>query len=241
MSCTLLIPAAGESSRFRAQYGGVPKGLIRFGWRTGEKTMIEHCVPRGWEGNVVVMCREQDADLFAAELPSTWFLQSVPHTTGQADTVQQAWVPADHEVLVVNCDNGFENGMGMFLTACRRFKASAGAVVMPGRGNRRYGYVDDYPLFRRAVEKSAISNYALAGAFYFQNIETIKDAYALLIAEGAGAGERYLSALFERITGPKVAYHISKNELHEWGTPELLHADHSVTQLSEQPLCQRRK
>jgi dTDP-glucose pyrophosphorylase len=239
MPCTLVIPAAGESERFKPFCGDLPKGLLRFTWREQTQTMVEHCIPRGWKEHVYVVVRDEHATSFLATMRLDWkdysrTVFSVKETLGQADTVQQVVnvLPVDEEILVVNCDNGFENTMEMFLTACRRFTATAGAVVMPGRGCKRYGYVDDYPYFHRAVEKTAISNYALAGAFYFKNKQVFLSAYEACMVHQP-AQERYISSLFEYIPRPKIAYHIAKKELHEWGTPELLTADYSVTNIEK--------
>jgi NDP-sugar pyrophosphorylase family protein len=156
----------------------------------------------------------------------------IVNTDGQAHTVYQAIDNLSHaqEIVVINCDNAFDTNLDDFVEQCRDHEVMAGAIVFRSNGERKYGYVDmpdtGSPFFYRGVEKDPISPWALAGAFYFRNSAIFKDAFE------SGPSTQYISGLFERIPIAKMAYVIRRYELHEWGTPEDIIADHTVTEFS---------
>lgn len=226
LPCTLIIPACGDSVRFQHKTM-LPKGAIKFKWRGEVKSMVQHIVPKGWNGSVVLGCKREDA----AKFPYAKNMQICPMlpTAGQAQTVRmmalvllRAYTPAT-DLLVVNSDNAFDEGvLENFLEHCRALDAAVGAMVFgPTENFERYGYVDGWPRFTYGAEKKAISKFALAGAFYFKS--------AGLIVAHSDPRAAYLSEWFIRMPAEKVSYCIRKEALHEWGTAELLEADESVT------------
>jgi NDP-sugar pyrophosphorylase family protein len=219
---TTVVPAAGECVRFRKAGYALPKGLLRLEWNGSEASMIEHVVGRDHDATIV--CKAQDFNLFKRKLP---YLKIVPiaSTEGQAHTIFQgiADLALDRPLLVINCDNAFDIELDEFVKECVRTQATCGAVVFESELESKYGYVDAQPWFSRGAEKSPISGYALAGAFYFANTLTYVQAFR------TGKNPAcYVSALFEHITGSKLAYKIERSQLHEWGTPEDIKLDSTV-------------
>lgn len=218
LPCTLIIPAAGDSVRFRDKTS-VPKGLVRFGWKGRVATMIEHIVPRRWNGKVVVACKIADMQEFRRRLPNSMSVLGITPTSGQSETViNVAAYSAGTDILVVNSDNAFEEGvLEDFVDTCRANEAMCGAVTFrpaPNADPYRYGYVDDHPYFKVGAEKVPISRYAVAGAFYFQSWK--------VISRFVGGSQHYISEWFIDIPKPKLSYEIHPSKLFEWGTWETL-------------------
>lgn len=227
MSCTLLIPAAGASQRFQARTP-LPKGVLTLHWNGVAKAMIDHIVPMNWEGAVHVGVRNADAAIFRERIRNEQaHIQPMHPTSGQAETVRNLALMSSEEddVMVVNSDNAFRPGVLMnFLDYCRHMELHLGVLVFKPTGNlERYGYVDRHPSFTCGVEKSPISQYALAGAFYFSSPS--------MIIRYAGIRTHYVSEWFIDVPKPKMSYLIPQHELHEWGTPEALEADVEVTRI----------
>jgi hypothetical protein len=231
--CSILIPAAGESKRFSDVGILKPKGLIRSKWKvdeftTREGTMIEHVVPLRWQGEIRVACKLDLKSMFEAELPKEWSIFPVISTRGQADTVWQACQDLPNDILIINSDNGFSCDLHDFVTYCQSINTVCGTVVFKSR-NERYGYINDFPYFEYGVEKIVVSDYALAGAFYFRSAKTIMNAATLALNEPMLKGhEIYLSDLFAHISGLKVGYLIEESKLFEWGSPSQLLKDKSL-------------
>lgn len=223
----LIIPAAGESTRYRAAGYMSPKGLIRFKWKDHDDCMIHHIirdnVPEGQCATVIA--RQIDFNMFQKRLNSTARVLPIVSSEGQAHTVFQGIeYMADAPLLVVNCDNAFDSPLSEFVDWCQKESAAVGAMVFKSNKEDRYGYVDNHPFFSIGAEKQPISEWALAGAFYFENVGLFRAAFRAVHRTSA-----YISELFQVINGKKIAYDIPRESLHEWGTPADLKADKSVT------------
>lgn len=215
MPCTVMVPAAGDSVRYR-QHTSIPKGLIVFRHSGQYATMVDHVVPKGLRTNVMVGALAEHAKEFKRRLPKHWNILSLSPTSGQAETVWQMAheAPLKLDLLVVNCDNAFSEGtLEYFLKHCRERDTVCGALVFsPSENPERYGYVNDYPNFSYGAEKVAISKHALAGAFYFQSP-------AFIIRHGS-PNAHYISEWFFDMPKPKLAYQLFEDEVWEWGTAE---------------------
>lgn len=227
LPCTILIPCAGSSARFSSKTA-MPKALLRFHYKGRFGTMLSHIAPsfKSAQNFVAIVCRNSQSGFFD-EIP--YRLVSIARTIGQADTVRQGAFRVMTDLLVINCDNVIDaDKLEEFVVFCRGAQAKVGAVVFKA-SSERYGYVDDFPYFINGAEKSPISDYALAGAFYFQNSQMLSDAFSAAARSlGDYEGELYLSHLFRYLPAPKAAYLIEKHQLHEWGTPEQLEVDPTV-------------
>jgi dTDP-glucose pyrophosphorylase len=221
----LLIPAAGESQRFKDAGYTTPKGLMQIEWRGKRATMIEHIVASvGVALHTTVGVKFDDRERFEEALP-LYTVTPIVDSTGQACTVAMMAnaVSPEDELLVVNSDNAFDGYAPMYMVIrARRAHASAAALVFEA-DHDRYGFVDGYPYFSKGAEKNPISPYALAGAFYFRSAKDLVTAN--IRAAPAANGEFYLSGVFEHLHGTKLAVKINRDMLHEWGTPQSLADD----------------
>lgn len=223
---TIIIPAAGNSRRFKDVGINTPKGMLRFKWRGQSRTMIGHVL----DGLDHLGC-----ELLVNAVWDGWSgysgsgLLSVGATQGQADTVRLALqsIGPDRPVLILNSDCGFTYPLDRFLKQAQNFEATA--LVFPGCGDTAYSYVDQFPMFSHGYEKQPISSWALAGAFYFHSSEVLLRAIReQMTLDIRHAGEFYLSEALGFYPGDKLAVAMERRQLHVWGTPEDLARDSTV-------------
>lgn len=231
---TVIIPAAGNSRRFRDAGIDIPKGLIRF--KRGDVTgaMLEHILcdyleQADCEPPLIVV--NENTAFPMQNFSFMVEVARVPATLGQAHTVflglETLGDAIEGPILVLNSDVGYEYPLEVFCRQAQSF--SAAALVFPGEGDTAFSYVDSFPLFTQAREKQVISNWAMAGAYYFSNGFELKCALRSQINSGARhANEFYLSGTFGYLSGEKIAISMQRNQLLQWGTPEDLARDKKV-------------
>lgn len=221
---TTVVLAAGSSARFKAHGLNKPKGLVRLNWRGLDGTMLEHSAQLldRRRRDVRIAVHIKDTSMFADWVGHDshrmkYGFYYVVSTNGQADTAQQAVDSIEGQIVIVNCDNGFQCDLNEFAAQCFHNEVNCGALVFPSSGENKYGYVDGAPWFSYGSEKNPISRFALAGAFYFRSRHVLREAYAA--TPFTPGKECYLSQLFTAVHGNKLAVRILRSELHEWGTP----------------------
>jgi hypothetical protein len=237
----VIVPAAGQSRRFKEKGIDKPKPLIKFSYNSGTRqTMLEHSIRGVANRPIHIGCRQEDYEDFKGEFGNfeNFHIYGLDTTQGQAHTVQNILYHGnfklDKPVLVVNCDQMFLYPLDMFARQCEDFEA--GVLVFDGQENKAYSYVDNFPIFQRAEEKQPISPWAIAGAFYFRSVallvRALKDQEDTYIGGwSVKSGEPYLSHTFQFVDGDKLAVHMPKDKLVGWGTPEQLLSDPLVTQI----------
>lgn len=231
--CKILIPACGSSVRFKDRTA-LPKGVIEFRWRDRMDFMIGHVMsvfPR--DQQAAIICQTEEYQLFN-RLPSRFGIFTLPPTAGQADTVFQALrygygrVAPHEDFMVINSDNVIERlaeSIGFFRVSGK----NCGAVVFPeATGSRRYGFIDGAPIFSKGAEKERLSDFALAGAFYFRSRSVFDSAYQKAVVSHRSPRELYISHLFEHVVGGGIAWTIPRAALHEWGSSQQLEEDPEV-------------
>lgn len=209
----LIIPACGNSQRFRDQNITIPKGLISFKLNGIEQPMIKHAVPETWEDRTYVIVKNTEVDLFEYYLPGMKIIPMPVPSNGQAHTVAFAAEFLKAPCLIINSDNRFTFDQ---IDKLMSIKADVGTLVFKTKPDHSFGYVDKFPLFERCVEKKPISEYALAGAFYFKKWQDIVENFE------SDSKEVHLSKVLDNIKKPKQSVIIKRKEMYDFGTPEQL-------------------
>lgn len=222
----LIIPACGESQRFKDAGVAKPKGLIRYSLEGEEKTMIEHAIPDKFMGRTYVVVKNSDFDQFRQALPLGIMLISISESSGQAETVATALKHIPQSDLrsgfvVVNCDNKFRT-QALNKLYEEPYKASV-LVFKDASKNKSFGYVDGLPSFFKGAEKDPISDYAIAGAFFFPSAGELGRAYRGYCSFYNDT-PRYLTQLYGFIPGSKIAILENRGDMYDFGTPELMRA-----------------
>lgn len=227
----VIVPAAGESQRFRKKGILTPKPLIKFSWKDSKKqTMLEHALT-GLEDLIIhVGIKQEHEEKFKQKCSDkSLIFHGIAYTTGQASTIYQVAekLNENEPLLILNSDSMFLYPLKVFIDQAKNFTGAA--IVFDGQYNPIYSYVDNYPIFGNAVEKDPISPWALAGAFYFNSAGSFKTAYKKY-AENIQK-EEYLSEVYSHLPGQKLAVYVPREQWIVWGTAEELMSDEYVNEL----------
>lgn len=217
----IVVLSAGNSKRFKDAGIDTPKGLIKFnylGQGDNEWTMIEHVLP---EENCDYTVVATDPAYHKYFEDNCTMIES---TKGQADTLRQACeiiteLSGDRPILVLNNDVKIRYPLEVFYEQCKW--ADVGVLVFESR-NTAYSYVDNIPCFGAIYEKARMSNWAVAGAYYFKSTKALAKAVHDQLYEGEphANGEYYLSGTMTFIEGTKLAVIMEPPQFTNWGTPE---------------------
>ena len=172
----ILIPMAGEGKRFKEVGYNLPKPLID----VAGKPMIERVIEGlDIEGNYVFIVQKEHIEKYHMDVtlrnivPNCDIVVLNEVTEGQACSalLAESQINNDDELLIVNCDNYFlweaetfvdRVNTGVFDAMLFTFKDDS------GNSSWSYAEVSDEGHVVRVAEKEAISDTALAGAFYWR-------------------------------------------------------------------------
>ena len=199
---TLILPIAGEGSRFRVEGYEEPKPFIDVMGRT----MIDRAI-----GNLpiadktVVVYRGEHEEWVQNWFKTSTFLPDdvigvpLPHlTSGAACTVLAAKddIGADDEVVIADPDQLLDWVPEHFLSFARRNEANGSMTVFRGRqSNWSYAYFDTDMRVESVIEKVPITSDAIAGVRYFCSGGRLMDDLEELVSEPV-VGEYHLGSVY---------------------------------------------
>jgi len=214
----IVIPAAGESKRFRAEGWLVRKPLIVLKSPEGEEdfmvNFVKRSIPPTLQHSLVIAHKENYFPLGPYD-----YQLHIYKTTGQADTILQVLreLPRDEEVVILDCDTVLEPADVKIIADFLQVYDVTIAVAETFDPNA--SRVDSVPFPTRFVEKEPISQWGIIGARGFKNIGLLIEALEKTVAECAAAGiESYLSMAINHYPGRSFAHVITKYV--DLGTPE---------------------
>ncbi len=205
----LVMPMAGEGSRFRRAGVATPKPLIELGgrpffWWAAES--VRRAAPLREMVFVVLAGHVRDFEIDVAIrrlYPDARIVQLDAGTAGAAETAALgvAALTFDGPVAINDCDHAF---CGLELPAlCDAWQAgAAGALVGFPSSDPAYSFVrlaaDDPTRVLGAVEKVCIGPYAIAGCYLFRDTAAFARAYGGY-AESCVGVELFMSGLYNRL------------------------------------------
>jgi NDP-sugar pyrophosphorylase family protein len=182
---TIVIPAAGEGSRFRQAGYTEPKPLIPVCGVPMIHRVLENVTPKEHDFDTIVVARQ---DLgFGKRM----CLLEHP-TAGALQTILAAHV-RDGGLLIANCDQLCDFDPDDFVEAGSAFD---GAVVTFPSSHPHHSYVeaDAAGIITRIVEKEVISGQAVTGVYFFREARDFLDAARDIVQRGIRTnGEFYVS------------------------------------------------
>lgn len=205
----LLITAAGEGSRFRAEGISVPKPLIRVqGLTLLEHTLRSFALAPGDQLLMAVQrahgVHEQLADRLQQAFPlvAQHWLELEALLPGQLATavaaLEQTLPDEDQPLLIHNCDTGFAWQSDLLPSA----EAYGSMAVFPAEGEHwSFGQPDPHDPSRAIAiaEKQRISELASIGLYGFQSVHRfLSDARQQLRSGNTVRGEHYVAPLLQR-------------------------------------------
>jgi NDP-sugar pyrophosphorylase family protein len=219
----VVVPAAGDSRRFKDAGYDIPKPLLKVKSKLGIiRYMMEHAlVPTLFldghrEGPIVGLPWDSNP-------PATGLnYRRIGKTLGQADTVLQLIknLPEDDHVLVLDCDMVLQQkDIEMLVALITVGNEYDVAIAVTKTFDPNASRVDSIPWPTRFVEKEPISEYGIVGARAFKDIGTLRYALEKTLTLYKNIGkEPYLSVAINHYPGTKYAHLIS--EYTDWGTPQ---------------------
>lgn len=234
----IIMPMAGEGSRFLKEGWSTPKPLIKLQDKTLFQRAIDSVLIHGISMKYSFIVRQEHIDIYQIDeqikkmLPQANVFSVLKTTRGAVETclVAESAIDDKDAIVVMDCDLEFRSKRYSQLiqqaVSVSEDKAFGGALVSFESTDPRYSYaeVDDNMKVIRTAEKETISNHALCGAYFFASGRTFKRIAHQLLEDGThGKAEFYVSLLFNYMLAEgKDVYLANMEEYYSYGTPEEL-------------------
>ena len=234
----IVMPVAGEGSRFLKEGWTTPKPLIELNGQPLFKHAISSVTDKDIQMKYSFIVRQEHIDKYQIDkgirsfLPEANLFSVVKTTRGAVETclIAENAIADDDAVIVMDCDLEFRSKK--FMEIIKQIlnkpieEATGGALVSFESNEPRYSYaaLGEDGFVARTAEKEVISNHALCGAYFFASGRRFKQIAHLLLAEPAFTKpEYYVSLLFNYLLkdGEKV-WLAPMEEYYSYGTPEEL-------------------
>lgn len=234
----IIMPMAGEGSRFLKEGWTIPKPLIQLhGIPLFQRAIGSVCVddiPMKYS----FIVRQKHIDEYSIDKGILSFLSeanifSVLRTTrGAVETCLKAEAAIDDNdaIIVMDCDLEFRSKR--FIELIKSALAVSGDVVEGGAlvsfesNSPKYSYaeVDENNIVLRTAEKEVISNHALCGAYFFSSGRRFKQiAHQLMNEQNFDKPEYYVSLLYNYLIAAHERVDLAEmEEYYSYGTPEEL-------------------
>ena len=215
----ILIPAAGESLRFKELGYSTPKPFLKIQDSTGlTLSMLTHVISN--------LPPNMDIEKIIVGIPpgyepcSYGEFRIINKTVGQADTILQLLegIPNKSRILVLDCDMILDpKDILQMLNILEVYDV---VVAVAETFDPNASRVDNAPLFSICVEKEPISQYGIVSARLFKNAGLLSDALKNRVKHcELDNTEPYLSEAINLYFSPmKWAHLIYQYE--DWGTPQ---------------------
>ena len=234
----IIMPMAGEGSRFLKEGWTTPKPLIEL----NGKSLFQRAVGSVANVNAPMkysfIVRQEHIEnqhidtLLKEECPSANIFSVQQTTRGAVETCLMAEKAISEEdaVLVMDCDLEFRStGLVQFIRTVlnkQPDEVNGGALVSFESNDVRYSYaqVDEENRVLRTAEKEVISNHALCGAYFFSTSrDFLAAAHQLLNEPIFTKPEYYVSLLYNYLLKDNQVVHLFPlEEYYSYGTPEEL-------------------
>lgn len=234
----IIMPMAGEGSRFLKEGWTTPKPLIELKGQPLFKRAISSVKIDGIPMKYSFIVRQEHIERYGIDkgiksfLPEANVFSVLKTTRGAVETCLIAENAIDDEdgVIVMDCDLEFrsEKFISLIQDILSRNinECQGGALVSFESDQPRYSYaaIDDDGYVTRTAEKEVISNHALCGAYFFGSGRKFKQiAHRLLDEPEFKKPEYYVSLLYNYLlTDGEKVYLAPMEEYYSYGTPEEL-------------------
>lgn len=221
----ILIPAAGDSVRFKEAGWSTPKPLLMIDHpEIGRAHMLSHVLAATRRGHAEL----HDAPAVVA-LPAgcggKWsaprtICMELQRTRGQADTLMQMIcatpLSSGTGIIVVNCDIVHTAGIDSVVRALLRGYSMS--FLVHQSASLAMSYIDRYPVPNHFAEKERISSWAMSGVWGFSSPSELLRALESVVADPNR--EPYLSHAMNLMRGSRIAIECGLHTQIDLGTPE---------------------
>ncbi len=234
----IIMPMAGEGSRFRDAGWTTPKPLIELDSKPLFIRAIESVKVEGAPMKYSFIVRQEHIDKYGVDqgikdiIPDALIYSVNKTTRGAVETCMKAeeGIADDDAVVVMDCDLEFKSKK--YADIIKKIlempaeKANGGALVSFESDLPKYSYAElgADGLVKRTAEKEVISNHALCGAYFFSSGKEFKNATHRLLNEPVMLKpEFYVSLLYNYLLKDGSPVELAPMEMYRsYGTPEEL-------------------
>ncbi|MBO6253741.1 MAG: glycosyltransferase family 2 protein [Bacteroidaceae bacterium] len=234
----IIMPMAGEGSRFLKEGWTTPKPLIELHGVPLFKRAIGSVAVDGAPMKYSFIVRKEHIDKYhideqiKAILPDANVFYVEKTTRGAVETclIAESAIAENDAIVVMDCDLEFRSKR--YIEGIRNIlhqpaeNTNGGMLVSFESTEPRYSYaeVDENMVVKRTAEKEVISNHALCGAYFFSSgKEFLKVAHRLLDEPVFTKPEYYVSLLYNYLLADGETVTLATMEdYRSYGTPEEL-------------------
>lgn len=210
----IIMPMAGEGSRFLKEGWMVPKPLIQLHGAPLFIRAINSLDISDIEMKYSFIVRQEHIDKYDIDkmirdyLPVANVYSVLKTTRGAVETclLAEQGIDKDDAIIVMDCDLEFRslNFVAIIKEILSKTieEVDGGALVSFQSNMSKYSYaqIDENNKVLRTAEKEVISNHALCGAYFFSKAEGfLSAAYHLLNEVNFGKSEFYVSLLYRGV------------------------------------------
>jgi UDP-N-acetylglucosamine diphosphorylase / glucose-1-phosphate thymidylyltransferase / UDP-N-acetylgalactosamine diphosphorylase / glucosamine-1-phosphate N-acetyltransferase / galactosamine-1-phosphate N-acetyltransferase len=240
MSISLVIPLAGEGSRFKNNGWNIPKPFIPIQGKTMINRVLEsfdQAIQHKFIDRIVLIVRSPMLHEFSCELreisekyatTEVGFIEAKALTQGAACSVLLTREKLQGEsLLIADCDTSYEQNA--IYRMCQRISTEKPNIAVScfTSDSDRFSYIDNTTFPPTVAEKRVISHNALSGLYYFSSADDFfSETIKAMIYNDRDKGEFYISKILGNLANDKkqgvMLIHFDKDEIHCYGTPEQL-------------------
>lgn len=234
-SLHIIMPMAGEGSRFRNVGWTTPKPLIELDGKPLFVRAIESVKVAGAPMKYSLIVRQEHIDKYNIDnsiktiLPDAKVYSVEKTTRGAVETcmIAEKDIDDDDAVVVMDCDLEFRSDAyrRIIEDSLKCDCAKGGALVSFESNLPKYSYaeLDEDGNVTRTAEKEVISNHALCGAYFFASGKEFKEVARRLLDAPMEKPEFYVSLLYNHLlaNGDEVKL-APMEDYRSYGTPEEL-------------------
>lgn len=234
----IVMPMAGEGSRFRDAGWTTPKPLIELNGVPLFMRAIKSVKVNSASMKYSFIVRREHIETYGIDksikaiLPEAMVYSVEKTTRGAVETclIAEEGITDDDAIVVMDCDLEFESreycGLIAEALSLPSLGGIGGALVSFESDLPKYSYaeVGSDGLVKRTAEKEVISTHALCGAYFFASGREFKLAAHKLVNEGTMPGsEFYVSLLYNYLLANGSPIRLASMEMfRSYGTPEEL-------------------
>lgn len=237
-SLHIIMPMAGEGSRFRKEGWTTPKPLIELNGNPLFIHAISSISADGIKFKYSFIVRQEHIEENKIDegiksfLPNANIFSVLQTTRGAVETclMAESAIADDDAIIIMDCDLEFRSTR--FLEVIKSIlskpisEVNGGALVSFESTDPKYSYaqVGEDGLVKQTAEKEPISTHALCGAYFFSTGKRFKEiAYKLLNEPKFKKPEYYVSLLYNYMIEKRESVYICPmEEYYSYGTPEEL-------------------
>lgn len=234
----IIMPMAGEGSRFANAGWTIPKPLIELNGEPLFKHAISSVAADDIKMKYSFIVRQEHIDKYKIDegikgfLPEANVFSVMKTTRGAVETclIAESAIEDNDAIIVMDCDLEFRSRQ--FVEIIKSIldrsidEVDGGALVSFNSNEPKYSYaeIDADGYVVRTAEKEVISNHALCGAYFFSSGKRFKEiAHQLLNEPEFKKPEYYVSLLYNYMLANGERVYLSPmEEYYSYGTPEEL-------------------